>query len=50
MMIPVKVKAFPSKLIVAATPIMIPPVVVTTPALTANRVDPAPIRTLNHLR
>ena len=47
-MIPVKV-ALPFALIVAATPILIPPVAVTTPALTANKVVPAPIRTSNHL-
>ena len=45
---PVKV-ALPFALIVAATPMLIPPVAVTTPALTANRVYPAPIRNIDPL-
>ena len=40
--IPEKV-ALPFALIVAATPTSIPPVAVTSPAFTANRVEPVPI-------
>ena len=46
--IPEKV-ALPFALIVAATPILIPPVAVTTPALTANKVDPAQLRNIESL-